>query len=393
MAAPFESGASAPKHALSPANVHALLSEIFAEDLHARRVLSIANGVLGVLHAAALGIHAIGLGLAVATGLDPTHTTKQVDRLLSNRGVDPWELTAAWIPFLVRERTEIVAALDWTDHDADDQTTCMLSLVTDHGRTTPMVWKTVRKSELAGRQFATETEVLDRAHACLPEAVRVTLLADRGFGDQERYASLANRGWDWVIRFRGNIHVRSAQGETRTAAAWVPAAGRPRMLKGAAVTADEAPVPAVVVVKRAGMKEAWCLSTSRADLSAAAVIALYGRRFTIEENFRDTKDPRFGLGLSSVRIRDVGRRDRLLLLAALSEALLTLLGAASERAGLSKRLYAGTSKARVHSLFTQGQRWFQLLPTLREAWLGALMTSFGEILAEHQVTHQLFAVL
>ena len=34
-----------------------------------------------------------------------------------------------------------------------------------------------------------------------------------------------------------------------------------------------------------------------------------------------------------------------------------------------------------------------MLPTLREAWLGALMTSFGEILAEHQVTHQLFAVL
>ena len=144
MAARFESNTSAPSHALSPANVRALLSEIFTEDLHARRVLSIANGVLGVLHAAALGIHAIGLGLAVATGLDPTHTTKQVDRLLSNRGVDPWELTAAWIPFLVRERTEIVAALDWTDHDADDQTTCVLSLVTDHGRTTPLVLKTVR---------------------------------------------------------------------------------------------------------------------------------------------------------------------------------------------------------------------------------------------------------
>jgi hypothetical protein len=51
----------------------------------------------------------------------------------------------SWVPFLVRERPEIVVALDWTDHDADDHTTCMLSLVTAHGRTTPMVWKTMRE--------------------------------------------------------------------------------------------------------------------------------------------------------------------------------------------------------------------------------------------------------
>lgn len=369
------------------------MSDLFAEDLHAKRVLSLANGVVGVLHSAALGIHAIGLGLASAMGLDPTHTTKQVDRLLGNVGVDPWELMVSWVPFLVRERPEIVVALDWTDHDADDHTTCMLSLVTAHGRTTPMVWKTITKSRRAGRQFEVESEVIEHAHAAIPEAVRVTLLADRGFGDQARYAALAVLGWDWVIRFRGNIHVRNAQGEVRTAAQWVQPGGRPRRLADAAVTADEAPVPAVVVVKKAGMKEAWCLATSRADLPAAEVIMLYSKRFSIEENFRDTKDPRFGLGLSMVRLGDCGRRDRMLWLATLAEALLTLLGAASERTGLDKRLYPGTAKRRVHSLFSQGQRWYQLLPTLREAWLRPLMTAFGEILAEHQITRQIFAVL
>ncbi len=178
---------------LSPDRVHAFVSDLFAEDLHAKRVLSLANGGVGVLHGAALGIHTIGLGLASAMGLDPTHTTKQVDRLLGNVGVDPWELMGSWVPF------------------------------------------------------------------------------------------------------------------------------------------------------------------------------------SIEENFRDTKDPRFGLGLS--------------------EALLTLLGAASERTVLDKRLYPGTAKKRVHSLFSQGQRWYQLFPTLREAWLRPLMTAFGEILAEHQLTRQIFAVL
>ena len=39
--------------------------------------MSLANGVVGVLHAAALGIHAIGRGLADALDLDPKHAIKQ----------------------------------------------------------------------------------------------------------------------------------------------------------------------------------------------------------------------------------------------------------------------------------------------------------------------------
>ena len=92
-------------------------------------------------------------------------------------------------------------------------------------------------------------------------------------------------------------------------------------------------------------------------------------------------------------VSDCERRDRLLLLAALAEGLRTLLGAASERVGLSQRLYVGTAKTRVHSLFTQGQRWYFLLPTLREEWLRPLMTAFGEILAEHKVTRAIFGIL
>jgi len=38
------------------------------------------DGVDGVLHAASLGVRAIGQGLAVAQGLAPRHAIKQVDR-------------------------------------------------------------------------------------------------------------------------------------------------------------------------------------------------------------------------------------------------------------------------------------------------------------------------
>ncbi len=96
----------------------------------------------------------------------------------------------------------------------------------------------------------------------------------------------------------------------------------------------------MVCVHDKKMKEAWCLATSRTDLVAQQVVKLYGRRFTIEENFRDTKDLKFGLGLSTTHIGDCQRRDRLLLLVAIAQGLLTLLGAACEETGLDRRLKA-----------------------------------------------------
>ena len=72
---------------LSPLQVHAFVVELLGEDVHATRVLSFARGVVGVLHAAALGVH-IGRGLADAMGLSPKHAIKQVDRLLGNPGVN-----------------------------------------------------------------------------------------------------------------------------------------------------------------------------------------------------------------------------------------------------------------------------------------------------------------
>src|SRR5208283_2987594 len=62
------------------------------------------------------------------------------------------------------------------------------------------------------------------------------------------------------------------------------------------------------------------------------VSSIYERRreWDIEPSFRDSKDLRFGLGMSALRIEDPQRRDRLLLLNAFAILLLTILGAAGE---------------------------------------------------------------
>ncbi len=213
------------------------LDGIFAEDLHAKRLKSLANGTLGVMTSASLAVSIIGQSLAQARGLLSKHAVKQVDRLLSNQGIVVWDMFAPWVAEVVGQRKTIVVAMDWTDFDADDQTTLALNLITNHGRATPLLWLTVLKDELKDKRNDYEDLCLARLAEVLPEGVAVTILADRGFGDTKLFAYLETLGFAYVIRFRGNIHVSAADGETRAAAAWTGTGGRARKLRDAEVTA------------------------------------------------------------------------------------------------------------------------------------------------------------
>ncbi len=378
---------------ISVNRVRSLVSFAFGDSLHVKRVLSLGNATMGVIHAASLSIHAIGHALAQAEGLADKHAIKQVDRLLSNGGIDVWQLFAEWVPYLVGGRTEIVTALDWTDYDADDQSTIALYLVTSHGRATPLLWRTVRKSELKGERNDHEDAVLERLREVLPPGVSVTVLADRGFADTNLFEHLNNLRLDFVIRFRECIYVTNSEGERRKAAEWVPPTGRPLLLRGARVTAHGDPVGAVVCVKARAMKDGWCLATSIASMTGAQIVHLYGRRFTIEEGFRDSKNLKFGMGLSATHIKDPLRRDRLLLVSALATVLLTLLGAAGESLGMDRLLKANTSKTRSHSLLRQGLYYYAAIPMMPVARLRPLMTAFGQALREQSIFSTIFGLV
>lgn len=371
-----------------------LVSTIFAEDLHAKRVASLAGAAVGVLEGAALGIHAIGNALAVAEGLKSKHAVKQVDRMLSNEGIPVWRLFGSWVPYVVGDRLEIVVALDWTDFDEDDQSTIALSMITSHGRATPLLWKTVMKSELKGWRNEHEDVLLERFREVLPEGVKVTVLADRGFGDQALYELLKDQlGFGFIVRFRGVVKVTSAEGETRPAKDWVPSNGRTLRLRSARVTKSRREIGAVVCVKAKGMKEAWHLATSHGDKPGSEIVALYARRFTIEESFRDQKNLRFGMGLSETRIADPARRDRLLLVSAVAIALLTILGAAGEALGLDKWLKTNTVKRRTISLLRQGMMHYAALPKMKLDMLEPLMAKFGEMLRAQRVFREVFGLI
>ena len=183
--------AMAMRQPLSFDGVHNFLDTLFGDDLHAKRVKSLAGATLGAIQSASLAVGLIGQGLALARGRLTKHAVKQVDRLLSNQGIDVDALLGHWVPYVVGQRDSITVAMDWTEFDADGQATIMLSLLSRHGRATPLVWLTVDKATLKNRRNGYEYQVLVRLAEILPADVRVRIVADRGFGDHKLYRVLS----------------------------------------------------------------------------------------------------------------------------------------------------------------------------------------------------------
>jgi hypothetical protein len=132
-------------------DVRGFIGGLYGPDLHAKRVDALAGATLGVMAGASLAVAMIGQALAQARGLVTKHAVKQVDRLMSNGGIDVWDSFARWVPQQVGAQRDILVAMDWTDFDHDGQSTLVLSLVTGHGRAAPLIWLTVWKEEIATR--------------------------------------------------------------------------------------------------------------------------------------------------------------------------------------------------------------------------------------------------
>ena len=213
-------------------------------------------------------------------------------------------------------RTEVVVALDWTSFAHDAQETLVASMLTGHGRATPLLWRTVKSSTLKGNQKRyEEEELLHVLREAMPEGVKVkvTVVADRGFADGKLFKALSEElGFEYVIRMRGDFYVTSAKGERRTAAQWVGMNGRSRTLRDAKVTdRHRMRVGTVVCLQDKGMKEPWCLAASERRVGTRTLVRYYAKRWGIETSFRDIKNIRFGMGMSSMHISRPDRRDRL----------------------------------------------------------------------------------
>lgn len=392
MSMPF--GKVAVVNYVSNSGVLEFVEKIFGDQMHAKRVGSLADAAIGLLHSEELLLHKMGEGLAGAKLLDKKHATKQIDRLLSNKKLDIWDNAAPWVGYLIGERKEIMVSLDWTDFDADQQSTLALNLITDHGRASPLLWKTVYKSSLKHNRARYEDQLLSRLKELLSAETHVILLADRGFADKLFFNFIENTlEFDYIIRIRGSIYITDKNGESKLAKAWLKENGHTSTLENVSVTQANQPVAKFVSTQQKAMKDAWYLVSSCKELAGSKIVEYYGKRWKIEPYFRDIKDQRFGFGLEATHISKPDRRDRLFFISSICIALLTVLGAAGESIGFDRKLKVNTVKTRTHSLLRQGIFYYKFLVNFKQEEQQRLLTAFNHLLEQQPMWGKLFFVL
>ena len=373
--------------------VRKYLDGIFAEDVHAKRVMSLANGAVGVMTGASLAVSIIGQSLAQARGLLSKHAIKQVDRLLSNQGIVVWDMFAP-----VGGGSCWRAQDDCRRHGLDGFR---------RGRSGDLGLESCHQPRagdalvVAERLEGRAERPAQRFRGSLPCAPGAGVARGRRRDDSGRSRLRRHQ----AVRLSRHIGVRLCHPFSRQYPCqrdrWGNASRR-RMDRQGRTSAQAAgrrgyggphKVGAVVCVKAKDMKEAWCLAASNAEATAREIMNYYAKRWTIEPGFRDTKDLRFGMGLSVLRIADPQRRDRLLLLNAFAIVLLTLLGAAGESLGMDRHLKVNTAKHRTHSLFRQGCMLYELIPNMPDARLRPLVARFHQYLNQHEAFNQTFAIV
>ena len=361
--------------------ISTVIKEIYGDDLHKKRQLSITYAAMGLLASESLFLHRMAEGLVDTRGGNKKHAAKQIDRLLSNKGISVWDLSEPWIKYVLADHKEIMVALDWTSFFDDEQSMLSLNIVTDKGIATPLLWKSVDKKQLKHNRARYEDQLLSRLKTVLPAGVQLTLLADRGFADQKFFRFLDEElGFKYIIRIKSNTTIIYKDIKNK-ASNWLKTDGRSLCLKKAFITLTEYPIKKFVAVKDKGMKAAWFL-VSNTDLKTAEIIKSYSKRWKIEPFFRDLKDGRFGMGLEQTHIKSCERRDRLMLVLALSYLLLVVLGQAGEEIGFDKKLKVNTVKTRTHSLFRQGQFYYRFFFRFTQEEQENLMQNFENLLQQ-----------
>jgi hypothetical protein len=233
---------------------------------------------------------------------------------------------------VTKRKKPLLVALDWVDVKGFQ--TLVASAVLE-GRSTPLCWASCEGHTYDGHRSrnAFEESLLLVLRSMIPPQVKVILLADRGFGRCALAAFCRRQGFGYLIRIQPKVTVK-LKGFRGKLLDYPVFKGIAKVLKDVAYRADGAVEQHVVVRWKPGLPpkrdECWFLMT---DLKGTAhqLCALYARRMTIEQLFRDHKSKRNGWSLRDTQIETPARLDRLLLVLALAYLLLCGLGLIAQR--------------------------------------------------------------
>lgn len=253
------------------------------------------------------------------------HRLKRLWRFVSNFRVRPERLVKTWIPWVIKRFTVgkyVTVALDWTGLRGNLM--CLTASLVVSGRAIPLLWRVIKYSGIKDSTNLIEQRLTARLVNLIPAGKKLVLCADRGFGRAEFFRFLLARNLLFVIRVDKNVWVKPqgrsafllsalAKQLTPQVPVWYPAVS---------YRADAfVPKVSLAAVVAKDSDDPWFLATNLR--SPVRAVSVYASRFQIEEGFKDMKH---ALGLEKIQTRNLMRVRRLILITAISIAVLMLVG-------------------------------------------------------------------
>lgn len=348
--------------------------------LHAYRRCGLLLAVEAAIHSRALTL--IDLARSYPATLRVRTALKRLDRLLGNTGLHAARdgIYQVVTRILLSSPTPLIV-VDWSELKKDGQWCLLRAAIPVKGRCLTVLEWVMPRSKLGNGKV--QRRFLQQLKTLLPEQACPILITDAGFRS-DWFAMVESLNWSWIGRLRGRIRIRGIGQET-----WMAChdlhplqRGSARDLGGARVTRKNNHACRLVIGARRQLQGRHALthtgkrSADHRDLeaaqstrepnllacsfslnahSAAMIERMYKRRMQIEESFRDLKSHRYGMGFEDTQTRTPERLQMLLLIHALAQWVLWVIGLAAITQGLDQFLKPNSSKRQQYSTMRIGK--------------------------------------
>lgn len=363
-----------------------MLATIFCHNLlhksltwmHTKRRNSLITHVQSILGGQAhLSLSSLGRHLPGKAQVK--HKINMCWRFLSNKKIHSSQVAIYRSVFssLLSPLNELIIAVDWTGCCSSEIHMLRASLVHE-GRSIPIYNEIHPQKDLSNE--AVHNHFLANLKTILPEGKKVTIITDAGY-KTPWFHQVNQLAWYFVGRISGimnyrligskswtpikNIHALVQRGETYTVG--VAQLGEDSKTKPQAlITAywgekkgRKNPKPKYPDLEKRCSKmyaEPWIIVTNlhqdpsldaENHLQEMAILAkkIYEKRMQIEQNFRDDKNERYGLGWRFSRTKDISKMSVLILIASIATFILWMIGFKAEKKKLHFYFQANTVRS------------------------------------------------
>jgi hypothetical protein len=360
--------------------LHKHLSNV-CTGVHSTRLQSIMDVSYGLQKSQNVSLTA--MGRKIDNNILVKHKIKKVDRLEGNKHLHKelesiYSGLSSYIFSYLSHDSSIPIIIDLC-YIKDDCNVQMLSAeVAMKGRSIPLYRDVFEKKGLKNRA----KQFLLNLSECIPKGKKILIIMDAAFGE-DWFKEIETYGWYWLVRIRQGKKVKlNSSSDWISVTNFIPEIGRIAKSYNNAFIIAKHNRPCRIITKKniskntrkkpkklprnynsanggysRSAKEPWILATNLpSEYNTTKVVNYYSKRMQIEESFRDAKSHQFGLSARYARTSCINRWGVKMLLVAIVQVVLWIIGIVGYNQNLQKKFQANTVKnKKVFSYFYLGQ--------------------------------------